>query len=222
MRCYYLSSGLPWSKISTRLCRPGGIFSNLAQAQTACLQLGSSCHCVYDQYCDGHRLNLCKIRPFSTAHRADCVYKSTSAIAMAGGSQPTKFTPPTGTSLKSAVNSCYSTKTSDLPSGQVHDIQSKEDLSKLQATGQLVVVDWYAHWCGPCKMFKPIFKKMAEEQTDILFCKIDVDELQDLAAEYGIRSMPTFKASYRTISQSNLRVHALKQHQLDPNLPFVT
>ena len=83
--------------------------------------------------------------------------------------------------------------------GKVHEITSEEDLKKIRSKGKLVVIDWYAHWCGPCKAFKPTFQKMAEEQTDILFCKIDVDENKELATQYAIRSMPTFKASVRAI-----------------------
>ena len=90
---------------------------------------------------------------------------------------------------------------SDFAPGQVHAVRSKKDLENLQATGKLVVTDWYAQWCGPCKIFKPTFQKMAEEQTDVLFCKIDVDENKELAAQYAIRSMPTFKASVRAITR---------------------
>ena len=87
----------------------------------------------------------------------------------------------------------------DFAPGQVHAVRSTEDLADLQATGKLVVTDWYAQWCGPCKAFKPTFQKMAEEQTDVLFCNINVDEAAQLAANHGIRSMPTFKASAHTI-----------------------
>ena len=82
---------------------------------------------------------------------------------------------------------------------KVHDITSREDLEKKQATGKLMVIDWYAPWCVRCVAFKPTFQKMAEEQTDVLFCKIDVDELKDLAADHGIHAVPTFTASGRAI-----------------------
>ena len=108
------------------------------------------------------------------------------------------FMPRSGESLRSAVKSDCAP-----PPGQVHDVRSAEDFNKLTATGQLVVADFFAQWCGPCQNFKPTFQKMAEEQTDILFCKIDVDESKELAAEYAISSMPTFKASCRTISKNN-------------------
>ena len=82
----------------------------------------------------------------------------------------------------------------------MHDITSKEDLENLQATGKLVVIDWHAQWCDPCKAFEPTFQNMAEERTDVLFCKIDIgdaaqDEFHDLVAGHGVRSLPTFQAS---------------------------
>ena len=89
----------------------------------------------------------------------------------------------------------------------VHSVHSEADLQKLQATGQLVVTDWFATWCGPCVGFKPIFQKMAEEyKPNILFCKIDVDECKELASKHGISSMPTFKVSQNYTSP--LKIHA--------------
>ncbi len=52
------------------------------------------------------------------------------------------------------------------------------------------VVDFYATWCGPCKMFAPIFEEVANEM-DMNFIKIDTDNNSDLAREYGVMSIPT-------------------------------
>ena len=89
----------------------------------------------------------------------------------------------------------------DFAPGQVHAVRSKEDLEDMQATGMLLVTEWYAQWCGPCKTFKPTFQEIAKEYAEfqILFCTIDVDENKELTADHGIRSMPTFKASGRAI-----------------------
>jgi thioredoxin 1 len=54
-----------------------------------------------------------------------------------------------------------------------------------------VLVDFFATWCGPCKMLAPIVEKVASEHEDINVLKIDVDEVPDVAAKYGIRSIPT-------------------------------
>ena len=54
----------------------------------------------------------------------------------------------------------------------------------------LVVVDFWASWCGPCKMLGPILDELSEE-IDTKICKVNVDEVDTLAREYGIRSIPT-------------------------------
>lgn len=54
-----------------------------------------------------------------------------------------------------------------------------------------VLVDFYANWCGPCKMLAPIVDEVSEEVNDIKVCKIDIDEARDLAAKYEIMSIPT-------------------------------
>ena len=60
----------------------------------------------------------------------------------------------------------------------------------LKADGT-VVVDFYADWCGPCKMQGPIVDKLAEERTDVVFGKINVDDEPSIAMEYGVMSIPT-------------------------------
>ena len=52
------------------------------------------------------------------------------------------------------------------------------------------VVDFYATWCGPCKMFGPIFEELSEE-SDINFVKLDVDKNEDIARKYGVMTIPT-------------------------------
>jgi thioredoxin 1 len=53
-----------------------------------------------------------------------------------------------------------------------------------------VLVDFYATWCGPCKMMSPILEQLSEEKTDVKFAAIDVDEAERLAIKYGISSVP--------------------------------
>lgn len=54
-----------------------------------------------------------------------------------------------------------------------------------------VLVDFWASWCGPCKMLSPIVDEVAEERSDIKVCKINVDEEAELAAQFRIMSIPT-------------------------------
>lgn len=58
---------------------------------------------------------------------------------------------------------------------------------------QLVVVDFFATWCGPCKEIAPKYEQMARDMKHVLFVKVDVDANKDLAQQYGVKSMPTFK-----------------------------
>ena len=56
---------------------------------------------------------------------------------------------------------------------------------------QIVIVDFWAPWCGPCKGFAPVFEKAAEAHADVVFGKVNTDEQQELAGAFNIRSIPT-------------------------------
>ncbi|KMZ59967.1 Thioredoxin H5 [Zostera marina] len=57
---------------------------------------------------------------------------------------------------------------------------------------KLIVVDFTASWCGPCRFISPVFAELAKKFTNVAFLKVDVDELKTVAQDYAVEAMPTF------------------------------
>jgi thioredoxin 1 len=76
----------------------------------------------------------------------------------------------------------------EVPSEPIH-IESAGDLSEAVDQYSVVLVDFYADWCGPCKMLEPTVEALAAE-TDAAIAKVDVDRNQQLAGQYGVQGVP--------------------------------
>jgi thioredoxin len=68
---------------------------------------------------------------------------------------------------------------------------TKENFEKVITDSPMVIVDFWAPWCGPCRGFAPIYDQAAEAHQDVVFGKVNTDAEQELAGAFGIRSIPT-------------------------------
>lgn len=66
-----------------------------------------------------------------------------------------------------------------------------ENFEKIASTNEIVVVDFWATWCGPCRAFGPIFEQVSEKFDDVPFVKVDIDQSPDLASAAAIKAVPT-------------------------------
>lgn len=63
--------------------------------------------------------------------------------------------------------------------------------SEIENSDKVVIVDFFATWCGPCKMLTPVFEELSNSMTDVDFVKVDIDQSLRIAQEYNITSVPT-------------------------------
>ena len=68
---------------------------------------------------------------------------------------------------------------------------NKDNFEKTINGNPMVIVDFWAPWCGPCRGFAPVYEKASEAHPDVVFAKVNTDEQQELAGAFGIKSIPT-------------------------------
>ena len=73
----------------------------------------------------------------------------------------------------------------------MHNITTDSFSAEVLQSDKRTVVDFYADWCGPCKMIAPYMQSLSEEHGEWKFCKINVDENPELAIRFGVSSIPT-------------------------------
>jgi thioredoxin 1 len=92
---------------------------------------------------------------------------------------------------------------------------SSVDLQQKINNGEKIIVEFWAEWCGPCKMMKPVFEKVATENTsEVQMFTMNVDQNQAVAASLGIRSIPTIKM-FNTGEVVDTKVGVLSESQIN-------
>lgn len=97
---------------------------------------------------------------------------------------------------------------------------TSDNLEAIIRDHDIVLIDFWAEWCGPCRSFAPIFEKVAENHPDIAFGKVDIEQQQEVAQQFGIRSIPTL-AIFREQTLIMLEAGAMPESTLEKAIETV-
>jgi len=93
---------------------------------------------------------------------------------------------------------------------------TKDNFDEIVSGADFVLIDFWASWCGPCRMFAPVYEKAAERHQDLIFAKVDTEAQPELAAAFDIQSIPTLM-----IVRDNIAVFAQPGALPEPGLEEV-
>ena len=96
----------------------------------------------------------------------------------------------------------------------VINVSSDSFDEQVKQASNFVLVDFWAEWCGPCKMIAPVLEALASEREDLTVAKVNIDENQNLAVEYAIRSIPSLLL-FKDGNVVGQKVGALSKSQLE-------
>lgn len=97
---------------------------------------------------------------------------------------------------------------------------TRDNLEETIRDHDIVLIDFWAEWCGPCRSFAPIFEQAAENHPDIAFGKVDIEQQQEVAQQFGIRSIPTL-AIFREQTLVMLEAGAMPESTLEQAIETV-
>ncbi|XP_007424609.1 thioredoxin [Python bivittatus] len=141
------------------------------------------------------------------ANKSDAAIEEPEAAEAAAAGEAAASEPAAAIEAESAaIEAAADSATSEKPAAATM-VKIVGDLTEFRtelssAGSKLIVVDFSATWCGPCKMIKPFFHSMVEKYPDVIFIEIDVDDAQDVASHCDVKCMPTFQ-----FYKNNEKVH---------------